>query len=186
MLRLGRLLLVGILISVLAIIEWAWGERHTDHGVTMGTSSAAAATPIRITMDALHAQRGVPKGWSFLFPSGDAGRGRKVFVALECFACHAVQGEDFPSASKTSPDQGPELTGMGSHHPAEYFAESIVNPNRVIVLGPGFTGQDGLSKMPDYSESLTIKQLVDLVAYLKSLTGPGSVHGNHGMDKMKR
>ena len=40
---------------------------------------------------------------------------------------------------------------MGSHHPAEYFAESILNPNRVIVQGAGYTGEDGLSKMPSYA-----------------------------------
>jgi hypothetical protein len=53
---------------------------------------------------------------------------------------------------------------MGAHHPAEYFAESIVNPNRVIVLGPGYTGAD-------YSDTMSIRQLVDLVAYLKSADG---------------
>ena len=59
---------------------------------------------------------------------------------------------------------------MGAHHPAEYFAESVVNPNRVIVLGTGYTGADGLSKMPSYADTMTLRQLVDLVAYLKSLT----------------
>jgi hypothetical protein len=58
---------------------------------------------------------------------------------------------------------------MGAHHPAEYFAESVVNPNRVIVLGPAYTSADGLSKMPSYADTMTVQQLVDLVAYLKSL-----------------
>ena len=134
-------------------------------------------------MDALHAHGGVPPGWKFLLPSGDPAQGRQVFVALECFTCHAVKGEEFPRPSKTPQGTGPALTGMGSHHPAEYFAESIMNPNRVIIVGSGYTGPDGLSKMPDYSESLTIKQLVDLVAYLKSLTSsPGEPAG---MGRMK-
>ncbi len=51
----------------------------------------------------------------------------------------------------------------------EYFAESILNPNAVIVTGPGYTGPDGLSIMPDYRESLMVSELIDLVAYLKSL-----------------
>jgi hypothetical protein len=59
---------------------------------------------------------------------------------------------------------------MGGHHPAEYFAESILNPNAVIIVGPGYTGADGLSIMPDYRESLTVAELIDLVAYGKSLT----------------
>ena len=145
--------------------------------------SGATATPpppIRTTMKALHAQGGVPKGWKFLVPPGDPARGREAFVAMECFACHAVGGEDFPKTSKRAQEPGPELTGMGEHHPAEYFAESILNPNRVIVEGPGYTGTDGLSKMPDYSDVMTVRQLVDVVAYLRSLKG-GTTH-EHGGD----
>ncbi len=44
--------------------------------------------------------------------------------------------------------------------------------------GPGYTGPDGLSKMPDYSESMTLRELIDLVAYLKSLT-TGMDHAGH-------
>ncbi len=72
--------------------------------------------------------------------------------------------------------------GMGSHHPAEYFAESIMNPNRVIVQGPGYTGPDGLSKMPDYNDVMTVRQLVDVVAYLKSLKGGMSDGAGKPMD----
>src|SRR5206468_6867566 len=119
------------------------------------TDRAARPAPIRITMSALHAQGGVPRGWKFLIPRGDAADGRKVFVSMECFACHEVKGEDFPRESKTPRGAGPELTGMGSHHPAEYFAESILNPNRVIVEETGYTGPDGLSKMPSYADTMT-------------------------------
>jgi mono/diheme cytochrome c family protein len=70
---------------------------------------------------------------------------------------------------------------MGSHHPAEYFAESILYPNRVIVMGPGYTGPDNLSKMPSYAETMTLKQLVDVVAYLRSLTDGDMGHGGHQM-----
>src|SRR5689334_12343065 len=91
--------------------------------------------PIRATMSGLHAHGGVPPGWKFLMPPGDTAEGRKVFVSLECFACHEVKGESFPQTSTTARGTGPDLTGMGGHHPAEYFAESIINPNRVIVEG---------------------------------------------------
>ena len=67
---------------------------------------------------------------------------------------------------------------MGGHHPAEYFAESIVNPNAVIVTGPGHTGADGLSIMPDFRDSLTLAETIDLVAYIRSLTG-GDAHDHH-------
>ena len=149
----------------------AGGAQGQMPGMYMGKKRAEVPPPIRVTMKDLHARGGVPRGWKFLMPPGDAGEGRKVFAAMECFACHEVKGEHFPSDSKTPRDAGPPLSGMGSHHPAEYFAESIVNPNRVIVMGPGYTGPDGRSKMPSYADAMTLKQLIDVVAYLRSLTG---------------
>src|SRR5262249_34366437 len=88
-----------------------------------------------------------------------------------------IQGEQFPQTSHEPGKSGPDLTGMGAHHPAEYFAESILNPNAVIVTGPGYTDAQGLSIMPNYRESLTVAELIDLVAYLKSL---GGEHGRMG------
>ena len=58
---------------------------------------------------------------------------------------------------------------MGEHHPAGYLAESILNPNAVIVKGPGYIGPDGRSTMPDYRDALSVADLIDLVAYLRSL-----------------
>jgi hypothetical protein len=49
----------------------------------------------------------------------------------------------------------------------------------VIVVGTGYTGADGRSKMPSYAESMTLKQLIDVVAYLKSLTEGGMDHKAH-------
>ncbi len=129
-----------------------------------------------MTMEELHQMGGVPMGWKFALPKGDPKQGRQVFVKLECYACHAVQGESFPE----QPGQaGPDLTGMGIHHPAAYFVETIINPNRIIVVGEGYTGSDGLSTMPNYNEDLTVAELVDLVAYLKSLTPKGG-HSHTG------
>src|SRR5262249_61403768 len=96
---------------------------------------------------------------------GAADGGREVSVKLECFRCHAVRGESSPPPSRP----GPDLSGMARHHPAGYLAESVINPNAVIVQAPGYTGSDGLSTMPDYRDSLTLAELDDLVAYLKSL-----------------
>jgi mono/diheme cytochrome c family protein len=177
--RHARILVVSAVGVVLGVLGLVSGAAHGQ--MSHMTPAGVAPPPIRATMSELHAHGGVPPGWKFLIPPGDAAEGRKVFVALECFACHEVKGESFPQSSKTPRASGPELTGMGSHHPAEYFAESIVNPNRVIVQGPGYTAPDGLSKMPSYADSMTLKQLVDVVAYVKSLSGGGMAEGHHGM-----
>jgi uncharacterized protein involved in high-affinity Fe2+ transport len=128
-------------------------------------------------MEELHRAGGVPRGWKFTLPPGDPKTGRELFAKLECNKCHEVK-PDFPKAGGAG-DVGPELTGMGAHHPAEYFAQSIVDPDAVILAGPGFTGPDGRSIMPDYRDSLTFAELVDLVAYLKNLGGGERDHHHH-------
>jgi len=110
--------IVGLSIPALV----ASGQMQHDAAVPHDEKRAATPAPIRTTMAALHAQGGVPRGWKFLMPPGDAAEGRKVFVAMECFACHAVKNEEFPRESKTPRSVGPDLTGMGAHHPAKYSA----------------------------------------------------------------
>ena len=145
--------------------------------------SSPARSSIRITSMQLHmSPGGVPPGWKFTVPDGDPQAGRKAFVKFECFKCHNVQREHFPALSKTATDVGPDLTGMGGGmHPPEYFAQSIIDPNAVILDEPGYTGPDGKSKMPDYTESMSVRELIDVVAYLESLKG-GEAHGSSPHD----
>src|SRR5262249_7336199 len=133
--------------------------------------------PIRVTMEEMHHGSGVPRGWTFSWPDGDPQKGREGFAKLECYQCHSMPGAGFPDVKPEPSRQGPPLAGMGGMHPAEYFAESVVNPNAVIIMGPGFTGPDGRSIMPDFRDSLTLAETIDLVAYLRSLTGGG--HHDH-------
>lgn len=132
---------------------------HAEHG------SRAEPASVRITMEDLHRSGGMPPGWRFAPPDGDPALGREVFRRLGCFACHRVPGETFPAGSGI----GPALAGVGEHHPAGYILESILNPNAVIVEGPGHVGPDGKSIMPDYRDRLSVAELLDLVAYLRTL-----------------
>jgi mono/diheme cytochrome c family protein len=142
-----------------------------------GVSPESAATPTRISMAQLHAAGGVPPGWHFTPPAGDVAAGRQAFADFGCTSCHTVQHDLVPQAAGAAPRRGPDLSGMGRHHPAEYFAESILNPNAVIVDGPDYAGPDGRSIMPAYPE-MTLRQLADLVAYLQSLTGDDGAHAH--------
>jgi len=146
-------------------------QQETPHHDTGAASPAAVKGPIRISMEELHEHGGVPPGWQFSLPAGNPLSGRDVFEKLGCFQCHAVQGEVFAQSPSQVGMLGPELTGMGNHHPAAYLAESILHPNAVVVTGPGYTDTDGMSVMPDYRDSLSVAELIDLVAYLKSLQG---------------
>lgn len=168
-------LALAALASIAALSAESHAQGHAGHSTHPAPPAAPGATaaPFRATMEELHRTGGVPRGWKFRLPSGDAARGRQVYADLECYRCHAIHGESFAGAPGDVKTAGPDLTGMGSHHPAEYLAESVVNPDAVIVEGGGFTGAGGLSIMPSYADRLTVRQLLDLVAYLQSLRDPG-------------
>ncbi len=153
----------------------AHGQGHAGHG--QATSAPPPAGGPRITMEALHAAGGVPPGWRFAMPAGDAAAGRQAFVDLKCYTCHAIQGEQFPLKPGEAATAGPDLTGMGRHHPTEYLVESILNPSAVLIEGPGYIGGDGRSIMPATPE-MTVTQLANLVTYLKA-TSPEVAHHAH-------
>jgi putative copper resistance protein D len=153
--------MVALVLGCTAVLVDTTPARHAEHGAHV---VAVEPGPFRVSMDELHESGGVPKGWLFSVPPGDPTRGRAVFVRLGCFACHRIGDSSVPASSGL----GPDLTDAGEHHPAGYLLESIVNPNAVIIEGPGYTGADGKSIMPDYRGQLSVGELIDLVAYLKS------------------
>jgi len=155
-----------LIATVLALA--ACGERRR----TAVPTRPAGRPGLRISMAALHNAGGVPPGWKLTPPPGDPEAGRQAFAELGCDSCHLV-GADGAATPDEAGHKGPALTTMGSHHPPEYFLESILNPDAVLVDGPGYIGEDGRSTMPAYPD-LTIGQLADLVAYLQTLTGPGN------------
>lgn len=139
-------------------------------------AAAESAAPVHISMQALHEAGGVPPGWQLALQPGDVQGGRQLFFEQGCHACHVVQGANLPTVPPAQMRNGPELTGMGRHHPPAYFLESIVNPSAVVVVGPGYVDAGGRSTMPAYPD-LTVAQLQDLVAFLSSLTsGEAAAH----------
>jgi mono/diheme cytochrome c family protein len=172
MTRIELSLLAGALLSFGAAMLMP--SRGTQ--VVAGGERPRAQPGVQLTMMELHRQGGVPRGWKPRVPPGDAAAGRDTFVALGCAACHRVAGEAFSNTAPSGP--GPELTGMGSHHPPAYFAEALLDPDAVVLTGPGWVDDDGRSTMPAYPD-MTVRQLGDLVAYLTSLkqaTGITSAH----------
>jgi mono/diheme cytochrome c family protein len=149
------------------------GEHH-DHQMMMQHGNSVSQQPGLAT----------PTGWLFAVPVGDPHAGRQVFADFECFKCHEVRGEQFPAPKAEQGDVGSVLSGMGAMHPAEYFAEVIIDPNasaawritRHKAEHKGYLGADGKSKMPSYNETMTVQQLIDVVAYLKSLTAGPHIH----------
>ena len=103
-----------------------------------------------------------------LAPRGDPAAGREAFVALSCTSCHAVQGDlelKRPVASMPVPVLGPDLAKLS---PGK-LASAMVSPSHTISKEVQEATAGELSPMGDLTESMTVRQLVDLVAYLRSL-----------------
>jgi len=157
----GRKIMSRLLFLVLLVTAWhdrAGSQEQPDHG----------------TKGEVHQLQ----EWQFALPQGDPRRGREVFMKFECYSCHQVLGESFPAPGGEA--VGPELSQMGPIHPPEYFVESIMNPSTVIE--DRYRAADGRSKMPSFNDIMTVDELVDLVAFLKSLGGghPGGPPGAPG------
>ena len=109
-----------------------------------------------------------PRNWRFTLPEGDPVKGKAVFEKFECHYCHEVRGEHFPAPAENAP----ELSQMGGLHPLEFFAESIMNPNAVVPKA--YRKSDGKSPMTDFTDKMTVKELIDVSVYLASLRPKGA------------
>jgi hypothetical protein len=138
-----------------------WLILGTSVGFALLMSSVAPAQPPR-----------VPPGWRFTMPTGDATAGKQAFEKMQCYSCHTVRGQRFGDPSQKPGSIGPDLTAAHAQLPAEYLAESIVSSSRVLSHGQfraAYRAADGRSRMGDYSEIMTVRELIDLVAFLRSL-----------------
>jgi Cu/Ag efflux protein CusF len=109
-----------------------------------------------------------PRGWRFTMPKGDPTKGRAVFEKFECYECHEVRGEKFPYPT----DSAPELSQMGPLHPVEYFTESVIHPDAVVPRL--FRNSQGKSPMTDFTDKMTVRELIDVSAYIASLSPKGA------------
>jgi hypothetical protein len=83
-----------------------------------------------------------------------------------------VAGRRFGDPSQNPGSIGPDLTALHARLPREYLAESIVNFNRYIAHGQyrtSYMAIDGTSRMGDYNDLLTVRELIDLVEFLKAI-----------------
>jgi cytochrome c oxidase subunit 2 len=98
-----------------------------------------------------------------------AAAGQQLYQTLGCASCHGANGEG---------GRGPALTGTfgsqvslasGGTVTADegYLRESIINPQAKLVAGFG-------PIMPTFQGQVTEEQLVQLLAYIKSLHPPGT------------
>jgi Cu/Ag efflux protein CusF len=109
-----------------------------------------------------------PRAWRFAMPKGDPAKGRAVFEKFECFECHEVRGEKFPPPMQSAP----ELSQMGPLHPVEFFAESVLYPDAFVPRQ--YRDSQGKSPMTDFTDKMTVRELIDVSAYVASLSPKGA------------
>jgi hypothetical protein len=102
---------------------------------------------------------------------GDARRGKAAFLDLRCNHCHRVAGVEMPGP--VAQPSVPVVLGDPAK-PAktkEYLAQSIIAPSHEFARGykEDLIREGKLSRMGDYSDVLTLRQLSDLVAFLQSV-----------------
>ncbi len=101
-------------------------------------------------------------------PEGDPPSGRKAFVAMGCPSCHEVLGErDFPTP--VSPNRGPTLGSYQAHQEPARLAMSIYSPSHEITGMVREEQKGELSPMPDFTEAVTVRDFLDLIAFIRSL-----------------
>ncbi|RPI24957.1 MAG: cytochrome c oxidase subunit II [Chloroflexota bacterium] len=100
--------------------------------------------------------------------SSTTGSGQTLFTQLGCSSCHVTgSGERAPSLEAIFGQQAPLESGESVTVDENYLRESILFPMEKIVAGYE-------PIMPSYEGRVTEEQLIELVAYIKSLSGPGA------------
>lgn len=106
----------------------------------------------------------------FRLPDGDAQRGEQSFLALGCHGCHTVADLETPQPLITGPVSvalGGQVTRVKTYGE---LVSSVINPSHRIAprAGPDAVDDQGESVMRVYNDTMTVQQLIDLVAFLQS------------------
>ena len=115
---------------------------------------------------------GLKSGAGLRLPDGDVERGKAAFLELKCNTCHTVAKTDMPAPSKDFAYVRVVVLGGEVRQVKTYGAlvTSIINPSH--SLAPGYPKElitkDNQSAMANFNDTMTVRQLIDLVAFLQS------------------
>lgn len=114
---------------------------------------------------------------TLVFPDGDAKKGRLLFEKKMCSRCHTVEGVQFSDRDFSVIDDI-HLGGINNRGwSRDNYASEIMDPqhrispdHRKTMLRLGDRNTAETSPMLDYSQSLTVGDLVDLVMFLEGIS----------------
>ncbi|HKY19879.1 MAG TPA: cytochrome c [Vicinamibacterales bacterium] len=110
---------------------------------------------------------------SVVLPKGDVQAGRKAFQDLKCHVCHRVSGER-GFAVPIAELRGPDLSGLLQLQETSDIAAAIIAPSHSLSIRTSEAikaqlAKQGASPMGDFSRAMTVRQLADLLSYLRSV-----------------
>ena len=136
---------------------------------TMKRIFTLCAVPLLLVLGACDSENTPVKG--FVLPKGDVDRGLQVFTDYKCYRCHSIAGHEFPELEFEPPfvlDLGGKVYRVrdyGELLTAVTFPEHIISPKYVNMQKQA--GRDVTqTPMPDFSNEMTVAELIDLVEFL--------------------
>ena len=107
----------------------------------------------------------------FRIPEGSVEMGKQAFVNLDCIRCHSIAGVTDIDKPVIVRDihivLGGETTRVKTYG---QLVTSVIYPSHIIR--PQYRGdyvdRDGNSEMPDFTEAMTVKQMINLVTFLET------------------
>ncbi len=137
------------------------------HSISVGLIALLAAAALATTSGCDPGRR---QAKGFRLPEGDVEQGKATFVALGCNGCHTVDGVELPQPSgepAVTVALGGEVVRVKTYGE---LVTSVVHPSH--SLAPGHPKEkiqiDGKSIMPDLTGAMTVRQMIDIVAFLHS------------------
>jgi hypothetical protein len=108
-----------------------------------------------------------PTGFSL--PKGQQSAGEQAFYKYECMACHTLKGHEDRIVAAEIAEKVPlggKVQGITTY--AE-LVTSIINPSHKFSerLRLNKTSDNGMSKMTNYNDIMTVTELIDIVAFLQ-------------------
>ncbi len=108
-----------------------------------------------------------------VLPKGDARAGRQAFQDLKCHVCHRVSG-DSTLPPPLAELKGPDLNALLQLQAKSDLAAAIIAPSHSLSVRTSEAvkarmWKQGASPMGDFSRVITVRQLADLLAYLRTI-----------------
>lgn len=104
----------------------------------------------------------------FALPEGDIEEGKTTYMRLACNECHSNSKIEWKGGSDNL-----KIHLGGNVSTKKTYGElvtSVINPSHKIAwrYRQNSSTEEGFSKMRNYNEVMTVKELIDIVAFLKS------------------